>query len=91
MGADEVRLDADDPLAQQLAEALTAGDVEGVKRLIDEQPGLAAARIVATGEAAGGRTLLHVFADYPGGRPRAREMVEMLVEAGADVNGRLAG
>lgn len=91
MGADEVRLDADDPLAQQLAAALTAGDVEGVKQLIDEQPGLAAARLVATGEAAGGRTLLHVFADYPGGRPRAREMVEMLVGAGADVNGRLAG
>lgn len=91
MGADEFRLDAADPLALQVGEALTSGDVEAVKRLIDEHPGLATARIVAGGERAGERTLLHLFADYPGCRPRPREMVQMLIEAGADINARFGG
>jgi len=82
-----LRLDADDPLARTAEQAVVAGDVETVKRLLAEYPELATARVVRGGE----RTLLHLFADYPGHRPRPREMVAVLQEAGADVNASYVG
>jgi ankyrin repeat protein len=87
----ELRLDAEDPLARQVSEALVAGDVEAVNRLIDERPELATARVVANGERRGERTLLHVYADWPGRRPNPREIVTLLARAGADVNARYVG
>jgi uncharacterized protein len=91
MGADELRLDAGDPLAREVSQALSTGEVEEVKRLIDEHPGLATARVVSGGNRRGERTLLHVFADFPGCRARPREMVAVLVEAGADLDAPYVG
>ena len=82
-----LRIDAEDLLAKAAAEAVAAADVEAVKRLLGEHPELATARIVSGGE----RTLLHLFADYPGHRPRPREMVAVLQEAGADINAAYVG
>lgn len=87
----ELRLDAEDPLARQAREVLVAGDVEALRRLVDEHPELATARVIAPGEPAGERTLLHLFADWPGHRPNPREIVAVLVQAGADVNARYVG
>ena len=82
-----LRIDAEDPLAKAAVEAVAAGDVEAVKQLLGEHPELATARVVSGGE----RTLLHLFADYPGHRPRPREMVAVLQEAGADINAAYVG
>jgi uncharacterized protein len=87
MTPEALRLDADDPLAKAAGEAVRAGDVEAVKRLVAEHPELATARVVSGGE----RTLLHVFADYPGHRPRPREMVAVLQAAGADLDSAFVG
>jgi ankyrin repeat protein len=87
----ELRLDTEDPLAAQASEALVTGDVDALKRLLDERPELATARVVASGERRGERTLLHVYADWPGRRPNPREVVTLLAQAGADVNARYVG
>jgi uncharacterized protein len=87
MTAPALRIDADDPLAKAAAEAVVAGDVEAVAKLLEEHPELATARVVDGGE----RTLLHLFADFPGHRPRPREMVALLQAAGADVNAPYVG
>lgn len=88
-------INSDDPLAVAVAEAIHAGDVEGLKRLLRDHPGLATARLVGRGggdegcevdEAA--RTLLHVAADWPGHFPNGAGIVAALVDAGADVNAR---
>jgi ankyrin repeat protein len=41
---------------------------------------------VKDGESAGSRTLLHLFADWPGHRRNPHEIVAVLVAAGADPN-----
>jgi hypothetical protein len=87
----ELRLDAQDPLAKQATEALVSGDVEAVKRLVEEHPELATAHVVASDERRGERTLLHLYADWPGHRPNPREIVPVLAQAGADVNARYVG
>jgi ankyrin repeat protein len=68
-----------------VVDAVRAGEVERVVALLAQDPALATAR------PDGQRTLLHVFADWPGNRPRAVEMVAALVGAGADVNARFVG
>jgi uncharacterized protein len=65
-------------------EAIHSGDLEALKRVLRENPDLATAR-------AGGRTLLHIAADWPGHFPNGAASVAVLVEAGADVNARFAG
>jgi hypothetical protein len=91
MTADALRIPDDDPLAREARDALTAGDVEGLQRLIAGHPELATARIVSGGDRQGERTLLHLFADYPGHRPRPREMVAVLQKAGADIDAPYVG
>jgi ankyrin repeat protein len=91
MPPEQLRLDADDPLARRVSEALVAGDVEAVKHVVDEQPGLATARVISNGERHGERTLLHLYADWPGHRPNPRQIVTVLAQAGADVNARYVG
>jgi hypothetical protein len=82
-----LRLEAEDPLAKAAVQAVATADVEAVAQLLGEHPELATARVVSGGE----RTLLHLFADFPGHRPRPREMVAVLQDAGADINAPYVG
>jgi hypothetical protein len=89
MSVDSVAVDSPDPeVAAQLVFAIRAGDVETVQRIIADAPEVAS-------EPLGGRfqtrTALHVVADWPGYFPRGREVVRLLLAAGADPNARQPG
>jgi hypothetical protein len=88
-------ISTDDPLGRATVEAIRQGNLQTLKRLLDEHPGLATARIAGESSGCGpmpaSRTLLHVAADWPGHFPNGAATVEMLVEAGADVNARFDG
>jgi hypothetical protein len=73
-----------DPLAVQATAVVQRGQADRLRRLLDKHPELARIRIVKDGEAAGQRTLLHLFADWPGHRRNPRQIVAVLVAAGAD-------
>ncbi|MDX3660092.1 ankyrin repeat domain-containing protein [Streptomyces sp. ID05-26A] len=79
----------DDPLAMAVTAALHGGDLTTLRHLLNENAGLATARIVD--EHGGGRTLLHVLTDWPARRPHGAQSVAALVEAGADVHARFQG
>ena len=70
-------------------EAIHAGDVEALERLLIEHPALATARF--TDERGHERTLLHVATDWPGHFPRGAETVAALVAAGADTEAAFGG
>lgn len=90
-----LRIRPDEPLTVAVVEAIHGGNVEALKRMLGENPGLAAARIgdKDNARADGGmsRTLLHVATDWPGHFPNGAAIVAALVEAGADVNARFTG
>ena len=77
-----------DPLAAAAIEAIHAGGVDGLRRLLDGVPALATVRV---GDDRASRTLLRSVADWPGHFPRAAATVAALVEAGADVDARFVG
>jgi ankyrin repeat protein len=79
-------IEPDNPLAVAVIQAIRGGDVERLKRLLSENPDLAAARI-----GAGGRSPLHIVADWPGHFPNGAAIVATLVGAGAEVNARVNG
>jgi ankyrin repeat protein len=74
-----------DPVTSAAVEAIHSGDVQRLKDLLREDPGLATARID------GKRTLLHVATDWPGHFPNGVAMVTTLIEAGSDVNAPSTG
>jgi uncharacterized protein len=82
-------LRSDDPIAVELMTALERGDVEPLRRLLAAHPELAC-RVVENAKG-GGRTALHLFADWPGQRPNAVAIVRTLVEAGADLDAPAVG
>ncbi|MEU0458269.1 hypothetical protein ABZ322_36055, partial [Streptomyces sp. NPDC006129] len=85
-------LTSQDPLAVAVTEAIRAGDLPGLRRLLADHPGLATARVTEHGEnGKGTRSLLHLATDWPGHFPRGPEVVAALVAAGADPNARFAG
>ncbi|GGT16735.1 hypothetical protein GCM10010271_19540 [Streptomyces kurssanovii] len=86
-------LDSQDPLALAVTGAVRGGDLMTLGRLLDERPGLARARIVEAREGCGpgGRSLLHVVADWPGHFPEGPRTVAALVAAGADPGARFSG
>jgi ankyrin repeat protein len=59
--------------------AIRGGDLDTLRRLIEQWPDLVTARI-------NGRTPLHVVTDWPGYYPNGPAVVHMLVAAGADPN-----
>jgi ankyrin repeat protein len=65
--------------------AIHVGDLATLRRLLADNPGLAASRL---GGVAKGRTPLHVVADWPGYFPNGPQVVRMLVKAGANPNAR---
>jgi hypothetical protein len=86
-----VELYEDEPLAIAATSALQRGDVEETSDLLAAHPELARARIVSRRPRGGSRTLLHLFADWPGKRPNAREIVSLLQAAGADLDATCNG
>jgi uncharacterized protein len=80
-------MDDDNETEAALVIAIRTGDLDTVRRLIDEDPGLADRRL----DTAGGRTPLHVAADWPGYFPNAPVTVRILLAAGADPNVRGSG
>ena len=74
----------DDRLAIELAAALKQGNVERLSHLLAAEPGLAAC--VLHDEKGGGRTPLHLFADWPGQIPNAVAIVQLLKRHGADLD-----
>ncbi len=86
----------DEPIAVAVTEAIHAGDLATLTRLLGENPSLATARIAQTDcdDDQGtdtGRTLLHVATDWPGNFPNGAGTVRTLAGAGADVNARCRG
>jgi hypothetical protein len=77
-----------DPVAVAAVQAIHAGDVERLRRLLAEHPHLATA---ALGDSRMTRSLLHVATDWPGHYPNGPTIVAALVEAGADVRARFTG
>ena len=87
-------LSTEGPLAVAVIEAIHGGKVEGLKKLLADNPGLATVRL--GGDTGGNpkemsRTLLHVATDWPGHFPNGSATIATLVTAGADVNARFAG
>ena len=84
-------ISTEDPLAVAAVEAIHAGEVETLKRLLRENPDLATARLGDDDPDGMSRTLLHVVTDWPGHFPNGPATIGALVEAGADVNARFRG
>jgi uncharacterized protein len=85
-------LRVDEPIASAVTAAIRSGDLDELKRLLGENPQLATTSIVRRdrcGEQV--RSLLHIATDYPGHFPNAKDIVRVLIAAGADVNARFAG
>jgi uncharacterized protein len=78
----------DEPAAIAAVEAIHRGDIDGLRRLLQENPGLAAARIRPNEGGDISRTLLHVATDWPGHFPHVGGTIHALVDAGAAVDAR---
>ncbi|MFD3991247.1 hypothetical protein [Streptomyces sp. NPDC058583] len=67
-------LSSRDPVAVAVTAAIVTGDLDALRGLLVEHPGLAGARVVEDREGCGpgGRSLLHLATDWPGHRPRGR-------------------
>ena len=84
-----MRLQTYDPVALTLIQAIHTGDLEVLRRLLAEHPGLANARI--EGARGGAKTPLHVVTDWPGYFPNGPAAVAILGDAGADVDAPAEG
>jgi hypothetical protein len=85
-------LDASEPLARAITDAIQTGNLDELKNLLGGRPELARATIVRRnrcGEQS--RSLLHIATDYPGHFPNAEDTVRVLIAAGADVDARFSG
>ena len=69
----------------EAVQCIQRGDLDGLKRLLKENPSLATERFD------GQRTLLHVATDWPGHFPHSAETVVTLIEHGAEVNAAFVG
>ena len=84
-----VLIRGDDPRAVAAFEAIRAGEVERLGRLLADNAELATARF--TDEHNHERTLLHVATDWPGHFPNGAAVVAALAAAGADVDAAFGG
>jgi uncharacterized protein len=74
----------DDQVAVELRSAVRAGDVEAVQGLLRNDPALATARLGS--KDSGSATPLHLVTDWPGYFPNGPQIVQLLINAGADPN-----
>lgn len=79
----------DEPLAVELTAVLKRGDVGRLSQLLAADPGLACG--VVQDAKGGGRSLLHLFADWPGHNPNSEAIVRALAAAGADLDAPAVG
>lgn len=84
--AEEVSLRWNDPVAVNLTAAVQQGDAERLRQMLTKRPKLARVRIIAQGDTLPTRTLMHLFADWPGHRRNPRGIVAVLQAAGAELN-----
>jgi uncharacterized protein len=84
-------IDTGDPLAVAAVDAIHAGDVGQLKRLLGDNPSLATARLGTDDPDGMTRSLLHVATDFPGHFPNVGATITELIKAGADVNARFTG
>jgi len=84
-------LAGDDRVAVAATEAVQRGDLNALRELLRDHPGLASAEIGDEGEVGTRRSLLHAATDWPGHFPNNVAVVRLLIEHGADVNVRFAG
>jgi hypothetical protein len=84
-----LKLPRNEPLARALVDAIHAGEVERVSKLVTENQGLALARLVD--DKGGSATALHAATDWPGYFPHGPEIVSVLIDAGADPNVSVEG
>jgi hypothetical protein len=89
--APELTLRWNEPLAVELTAAVQRGDAERLAKMLAKRPELARVWIVNHGEAAGLRSLLHLFADWPGHRRNPAGIVAVLAAAGADLDAGTKG
>src|ERR1051326_3235 len=78
-----------EPLARSLIVAIHQGDVEALRKLLDDNPGISKVRIIDAKQV--GRTLLHVATDWPGHFANGGRTIGLLIERGADPNGPVIG
>jgi uncharacterized protein len=74
----------DNRVAVELRSAVRTGDVEAVQRLLRIDPALATARLGS--KDSGSATPLHLVTDWPGYFPNGPQIVQLLINAGADPN-----
>jgi uncharacterized protein len=85
---DSIMRSGDDPLVVALTDLIQRGDVEGLGKLLAEEPSLAEERFGSNVES---RAALHIATDWPGHFPRVAETIATLVTAGAAINARFIG
>src|SRR6266853_3792708 len=78
-----------DPFAIALMTAIRAGDLQSLRRLLEENPRAASSRI--QDEKGALRTLLHVATDWPGHFPNGPAVVHLLIRSGANPNAQMEG
>ncbi len=84
-------IDAGDPRAAAATDAVQQGDIAWLRQLLADHPELATAAFGTAGPGGMTRTLLHAATDWPGHRPNVAATIQVLVDAGADVNARFTG
>lgn len=84
-------METEEPLAVAAVEAIHAGNIDALKRLLSKNPDLATARLANPTDGGMSRTLLHVATDWPGNFPNGAATVAALISYGADVNARFTG
>ena len=84
-------IDAGDPRAVAATGAVQHGDIARLRQLLADHPELATAAIGTPGPDGMTRTVLHAATDWPGHYPNVASTIQVLVEAGADVNARFTG
>ena len=79
-----MNIPSNSPLAVSVTKAIHEGDLKSLEQLLTENPQLSKAILVD--DRGGGRTLLHVVADWPGHFPNGAQTTALLIKAGADPN-----
>jgi ankyrin repeat protein len=78
-----------EPLARLLIAAIRQGDLDALRKLLDETPGISRMRFIDAKQV--GRTLLHTATDWPGHFPNVGQTIGLLIEKGADPDAPIIG